>query len=77
MNNNNMSEIELRDTDMDALKCVLQHCSKEIYDATLSHTGYEIASCADDTLELIRLMKRAIELLDNLYTENTTLRVGG
>ena len=72
-----MSDIEIRDTDMDMLKCVLQHCSKEIYDATLSHSGYEIASCADETLELILLMKRAIELLDNLYNENTTLRVGG
>lgn len=72
-----MSEIEIRDTDMDMLKCVLQYCSKEIYDATLSHSGYEIASCADETLDKILLMKRAIELLDNLYNENTTLRVGG
>lgn len=75
MNNNNISDIKLRDTDMNALKCVLQHCSKEIYDTTRSHSGYEIASCAVDTLELIILMKRAIELMDDLYSKNTSLSV--
>lgn len=68
-------EMRNRDIDMDILTTVIKHCSKEIYEATRSHSGFEIASCAGDTLELILLMKRAAELLDNLYTENTSLSV--
>ena len=79
MNNeaNRMSGIEMCDLDMDMLKCVIQSSAKEIYDATSSNSGYEIARTADETLEKIIAMIRAIELLDKLYTENTMLRVGG
>lgn len=73
--NNIISDTKLRDTDMDMLATVIRHTAKEIYEATRSHSGYEIASCAAETKDMIILMKRAIELLDDLYTNNTSLSV--
>lgn len=74
-NMNNISDIKLRDMDMDALKYVLQHCSKEIYDSTRSHSGYEIAANVEDILNAILLMKRAAELLDDLNTDSDEFEV--
>lgn len=68
-------EMRNRDIDMDMLATVIKHCSKEIYEATRSHSGFEIASCAEETKDMILLMERAIELLDDLYTSNTSLSV--
>lgn len=68
-------ELRNRDIDMDILTTVIKHCSKEIYEATRSHSGFEIASCAEETMDMIILMRRAIELLEALYTENTSLSV--
>ena len=67
---------ENRNLDYDMLKIVLQHCSKSIYDATLTHPGSEIARndhYEGDTSELIAYMKRAMELMKAMYEENCSI----
>lgn len=67
---------ENRNLDYDMLKVVLQHCSKLIYDATLSHSGSEIARndhYDGDTSELIAYMERAMELMKAMYEENCSI----
>ena len=67
---------ENRNLDYNMLKIVLQHCSKSIYDATLSHPGSEIARndhYDGDTSELIAYMKRAMELMKAMYKENCSI----
>lgn len=65
----------MRDIDFEMLKIVLQHCSKEIYDAT-KHSGYEIAMSDHydgDTSSLIACMKRATELMQAMYDKGCSL----
>ena len=66
-----------RDQDMDMLKTLIQHTAKEIFDAMISTSGYYIAQNADETLQHVLLMKRAIELMDELYRKNNCLSVIG
>ena len=66
----------MRDIDFEMLKIVLQHCSKEIYDATTKSSGYTIAKNEHydgDTSSLIDCMKRATELMQAMYDKCCSL----
>lgn len=70
-----MSTID-RDVDIKMLVVVLQHCSKEIYDAASVCDGYTIARDEHfdgDISERINLMKRATELINLLYDNNCSI----
>lgn len=65
-----------RNIDIEMLILVLQHCSKEIYDATSSCDGYVIAENEhfdEDIGKRINFMKRAIELINLLYDNNCSI----
>ncbi len=65
-----------RDIDIEMLILVLQHCSKEIYDATSSCNGYTIARNEhfdEDISKRISIMKRATELINLLYDNNCSI----
>lgn len=67
-----MSTIDI-DIDLEMLILVLQHCSKEIYDAASSCDGYVIARNEHFVSKRISLMKRATELIDLLYDNNCSI----
>ena len=60
-------------TDIEILKCALQHFSKEIYDATLGNSGYQMSTEMCDTISRINLMLRAAELIRELNARNCSL----
>lgn len=65
-----------RDIDIEMLILVLEHCSKEIYDAASSCDGYTIARNEhfdEDISKRINLMKRATELINLLYDNNCSI----
>jgi len=70
-----MSTID-RNIDIEMLKLVLEHCSKEIYDAAISCDGYIIARNEHfdgDISKRINIMKRATELMNLLYDDNCSI----
>lgn len=66
-------QMQERDTDMEILKCALQHFSKEIYDATLENSGYRMSTEMCDTISGINVMLRAAELMRELNARNCSL----
>ncbi len=65
-----------RDIDIKMLTLVLQHCSKQIYDAASVCDGYAIARDEHfdgNISERINVMKRATVLMNLLYDNNCSI----
>lgn len=70
MYNNQMVK---RDMDMEMLKLVIQHLSKEIQDAAISVSGYRMSTEIDHTISRIEIMLRAAKLMQELNRRNCSL----